>query len=496
VSPIVNPAPPLGLGYLAAMLERRGCEVRIIDAAAPYAECSLKELVDAAEQFEPDLIGLTVTITFSRHAYALISELKKRLEVPIVAGGPHVTLMPGEALEAGADIVAIGEGEQTLPEIMEAIINGRDLGSIQGIAYTDAEGKHNFNEARPPVENLDELPFPARHLFQRDHYVRTESELARYGNIITSRGCPFECTYCSSKAFGRNVRFRSPENVVAEIEDIINRWGTKKFVFLDDCAALRKTRLGRICELIMEKQLSIRWICITRVDTVTPELLNKMTEAGCISLDYGIESGNPQTLKTIKKRITLDQARQALRWSKEAGIKTMVNFMHGFPWESPEDIRQTRRFIKEIRRYANGIMPSGILIPFPGTELYEEYKNQHNFDGWWRTGKADVLGSASKVTQPLFELIFFSYYELGFDFFHYSRAVKKEIMKTARVIGRHNLLKYSKRVVRLWPFYFVIREGLYALSCLSRKFYSISPALERVIMKPFTYLALRYQLKD
>lgn len=496
VSPIVNAAPPLGLGYIAAVLEHRGCEVKIIDAAAPYASYSLKRIVDAAEQFGPDLIGLTVTITFSRHSYNLIRELKKRLEVPIVVGGPHVTLLPEEALDAGADIAVIGEGEKVLPEIMDVLTNGRDLRSVRGIAYIDAQGERWFNEPRPPLENLDELPFPAKHLFVREHYVRTKGELARYGNIITSRGCPFECTYCSSKAFGHKVRFRSPENVVAEIEDTIARYGTRKFVFLDDCAALRKERVERICELILGKKLSIRWICITRVDTVTPELLRKMREAGCLSLNYGIESGNPKTLKKVKKRITLEQARQALRWSREAGIETMANFMHGFPWEGPGDIRRTREFIREISRYTDGFMPSGILIPFPRTELYEEYAKQHGFEGWWRTGKAEVMGSADRVAQPLFELIFFSYYALSFDFFHYSRAVRKEIMKTARVIGRHNLTRYSKRVIRLWPFYLLVREGLCALAWLSRKLHRISPALERIVMKPFAYLALRYQLKD
>lgn len=496
ISPIVNSTPPLGLAYIGAVLEKKGYEVKILDAAAPYAKHSLDDVVREVKNFSPDVIGVTVTITFAKYSYLLMKELSKQTGVPVVAGGPHPSLLPDEALNNGADIVVRGEGEYTFIEVMEYINNEKELKDISGISFKDKDGRLIDNPSRLLHDDLDSLPFPAKHLFNIEHYVKKPNEIVKYGNIITSRGCPFACTYCSSKIFERRVRFRSPENVVAEIKNLKETYGIDKFVFLDDCAALNSKRMMKLCRLMRDENLNIRWICITRVDTVDKNLLGEMKKAGCISVDYGVESGNPETLKKIKKGFTLDKVESALRETHEVGINSMVNFMHGFPWETANDLKITRRFIKKIRPWVDSIMPAGIVIPFPKTELYEEYKDTYGFENWWIRDNILDNGTSIEILQPFFEKIFFSYYTLKDNFFNYSPQIVREIKRTASVIGRYNLLKYSKRISKKPIIYLIIREILFLLVLISQLLYKFDPRLESKIMRPLSLLAAKYQLQD
>jgi len=496
ISPIVNSAPPLGLAYIGAVLEKNGYEVKILDASAPYVEYSLDDVVSEVIKYSPDVIGVTITITFAKYSYLLMKKLSKQLSVPIVAGGPHLTLLPHEALDNGADIVVKGEGERTFLEIMEYINNGKELKDILGISFKDKDGRFIDNPSRPLNDDMDSLPFPAKHLFNIEHYVRKPSEVVKYGNIITSRGCPFACTYCSSKMFGRKVRFRSPENIVAEIKELKDTYGVGKFVFLDDCATLDSNRMMKFCQMVMDETLNIRWVCMTRVDTVDKKLLKEMKKAGCISIDYGIESGNSGTLKKIKKGFTLERVENALRDTHEVGMNSMVNFMHGFPWETANDVNITREFIKKIRPWVDSIMPAGIVIPFPKTELYEEYKDIYNFANWWLRDNILDKGKVEKVSQPFFERIFFSYYTLKDNFFNYSPKIVREIKKTAIMIGRYNLLKYSKRISKTPVVYLTVREILFLLVVISKLLYNINPGVEAKIMRPLSLLAAKYQLQD
>ena len=494
-SSIVNSAPPLGLAYIGAVLEKRGYEVKILDASAPYAEYTLDTLIREAKKYSPHIIGITITITFAQYSYLLMKELSKSTNIPIVAGGPHPSLLPHEALNNGADIVVRGEGEHTFIEIMEYVNYGKKLRDILGISFRDEDGSYIDNQPRPIIANLDSLPFPAKHLFNIEHFVKKPHEIVKYGNIITSRGCPFGCTYCSNKIGGKKIRFRSPENIISEIQYLKEKYGLRKFMFLDDCVTLNSKRMIKLCQMIIDQKLNIRWICITRVDTVDRNLLKEMKKAGCIAVDYGVESGNPETLKKIKKGFTLEEVENALRWTHETGINSMVNFMHGFPWETTKDLKTTRRFIKKIRPWVDSIMPSGIVIPFPMTDLYEQYKDIYDFENWWlKKDNLSITGKA-KISQPFFERIFFSYYSLKDNFFNYSPQIVKEIKKTASVIGRYNLLKYSKRISKNPVVYLTIREILFLLVSISKLLYKIDPRVEVKIMQPLSLLAAKYQLQ-
>jgi radical SAM superfamily enzyme YgiQ (UPF0313 family) len=350
------------------------------------------------------------------------------------------------------------------------------------------------NPPRQLYDDLDSLPFPGKHLFNIEHYVKSAGEIIRFGNIITSRGCPFFCTYCSNKIYGKSVRFRSPENVILEIKNLKEAYGINKFVFLDDCITLKRERMMEICRLMMSGNLNIKWVCITRVDAVDQELLMEMKKAGCIAIDYGIESGIPETLVRVKKGFIIKDVENALKWTDEVGINSMVNFMHGFPWETAEEISRSRDFIKKIKPLVSGIMPSGIVIPFPKTNLYEEYWKKYEFEGWWL--KRKLIERGGETNKPLFEKIFFNYYPLQENFFKYSPEIVREIKKTALLIGRHNLLRYAKRISSNSFFCLVIREILFSLVLLSRILFKLSPQLENRVMSTWSSLASRYQLQD
>jgi magnesium-protoporphyrin IX monomethyl ester (oxidative) cyclase len=452
-------------------------------------------LIRETKEFSPHIIGISITITFAQYAYLLMKELSMSEDLPLVAGGPHPSILPNEALNNGADIVVRGEGEQIFIEIMDYINGRRKLRDILGISFKDEAGKYIHNKPRPMIRNLDSLPFPAKHLFNMEHYVKKPFELTKYGNIITSRGCPFECTYCSNKIGGKKIRFRSPENIISEIRYLRDKYGIKKFIFLDDCATLNSKRMIKLCRMITNQKLCIRWVCITRVDTVDKKLLIEMKKSGCIAVDYGIESGNIETLKKIKKEITIDEVEKTLKWTHKIGIKSMVNFMHGFPWESATDLRINRRFIKKIRPWVDSFMPAGIVIPFPKTDLYEQYKDIYGFENWWLKNENLAGAEKMKISRPFFERIFFSYYTLKENFFNYSPQIVKEIKKTALVIGRYNLLEYSKRISKKPIVCLTIREILFLLVLISKLLYKIDHRVEAKIMLPLSLLAEKYQLQ-
>ena len=505
VSPIVNTSPPLGLGYIGAALEKHGCEVMIIDGGAPYArneverrsgfsEYDTQSIVDEAVRYEPDLIGLTLTASFALNTYRLISELKRRADIPIIIGGPHATILPEEPLKHGADIVCRGEGEHTIIELVDYFNGKSGLSEILGISYKDETGKIVHNPPRPLLFNLDALEFPAKHLFNREDYFREESDSARFGNIVTSRGCPYGCTYCSNKVFGRRWRSRSPENVVAEIKGLMEGHGTRKFNFMDDAATIDQERMMAMCQLIIDAHLDIQWTCVTRLDATSPPLLAQMKEAGCVSISYGIESGNPDTLKRIKKGFLPEQAEKALRETQEAGIECHVNFMYGFPWEKPGDIRTTTEFIKKIRPYVTYIQPGGVLTPYPATHIYEEYKDEYGFADWWLKERPED-SIRSETGEPLFQRIFFDYDAIEQNWFNYPPAIVKEIMLAAEVVGRHNLLYHARKLTSNTLLASIIREIIYTLVKFSRATHRISPRAARIFSQPFLNIAEKYHGK-
>jgi len=361
------PAPPLGVSYVTAVFEAAGCRVKIIDyIVSRYTPEKLKKEIDA---FGPDVVGATsVTMNFPVAADIIRTAKRYRPSVVTMMGGPHVSFDAEGALEAypEIDLLVMGEGEKTIMELVPHLMNSSNWPDIKGLAFRQ-DGGIVVTGPRKLIDDLDSIPMPARHLLPMSRY----RALGFPVSIITSRGCPNLCIFCQGRRMvGKKVRYRKVEYVMDEIEQILS-YGISRINIADDLFTSNKARVREVCREILRRGLNFKWSAFSRVNTVDREILELMREAGCDSVSFGIESGNPEMLKRIKKGITLDQARNVVRMCKEAGILAHASFMAGLPGESPETLRDTREFSQSL-----GI-PYGyhFLAPFPGTTVREKIEN-------------------------------------------------------------------------------------------------------------------------
>ena len=372
---MVNSYPPLGLGYLGAMLESQGHETTIFDLGLD-PDLPLDSAIDRIAAFSPEVVGLTAMTNNYHSAQATASAIRSRLRCPTVMGGPHATLF-AEKVASGphVDYVVLGEGEQTLCELISILAEQgpcspvEALRAVPGLVFQGADGQVVRTAARPLIEDLDALPFPARHLFELDRYPLYASNGERMVTLLSSRGCPYNCSYCFKGIVGRTYRQRSTENLLAEVRQLVQVYGYRNLYFIDDLFTLDRRRLKAITTQMTAEGLDIRWQCLARVDRVTPDLLESMYRAGCREIHYGIESGNPDVLRRLGKEITLDQVRQAVTWTAKAGIVSKGYFMLGLPGDTEETMEQTIRFACELP--LDQAMFS-LTTPFPGTRLWDD----------------------------------------------------------------------------------------------------------------------------
>ncbi|MBN2057014.1 cobalamin-dependent protein [bacterium] len=472
----LNYTPPLNLAYLAAVLEKAGHFIGIIDASALHGVRTIPTILAEAAAWAPDFIGMTLNVMFIQPAYELARELKKRFpEVMLAAGGPHPSLLGGEALEQGFDVAVCGEGEETIVELMDVLNGRRQLRDVAGIIYNDG-GDYVETTRRRLIDNLDALPFPAKHLFNAQEYIASTDSYQAFGPIFSGRGCPAQCTYCYKGVFGAQVRVRSAENVFAEMMFLHDRHGVTAFEFMDDTFSIFPDRVERLCDLILESGLTFRWQCTTRLDFTTSDLLIKMKEAGCFRVFYGFETGDPDTLLRIRKRLDIEQAIKVLKWSHEAGIRSIVGFMFGFPWETAAQVNNTTRIIRRLRSFVDEFNPLGIMIPVPGTEIYREFSEQFGLRNWWLE---DNFGRRYRTNTyyPYFRKRFYNDFSLLEDgFFPFPPDVRRAIIRGTRVIGTHNIfhnILFPKNII------------VYALVHFSMLLYRISPRLEQHIFLMF-----------
>ncbi len=370
--------PPLGLGYLAAYLEKQGHEVRIWDGFVERG--SWDKAAELAGNY--DIIGIHSITSFALRAYEFAEFLKKKLpKTPIVMGGCHVSALPLEAIEKEyIDYVVVGEGELTMDELCNTLKTRQaKMDGILGVYYRDSEGDIKFNGPRPLIENLDILPFPARHLFNWKLYKSSDARKSSAKNdlaILTSRGCPYNCSYCSKDVTGHKVRNFSLQRVIAEIKHVVKEYGAEELSIWDETFTLQRDRVIEFCKSLKKENLNVTWACSSRVDRVDEDLLKIMKEHGCTFIAYGIESGNEEILEKIGKRITKDTIRKAIKATKRAGIPIRGYFMVGLWGDTKETIMDTIKFAKELDP---DIATFTMMVPLPNTLDYERASKQSNF---------------------------------------------------------------------------------------------------------------------
>jgi radical SAM superfamily enzyme YgiQ (UPF0313 family) len=389
--------PNLGIAYVAAVLEKNGYRARILDTIAENLKN--EEIREAIKKISAPIIGVTAVTSEFPQAMKLFKIIKQINRKTItILGGPHATIMPLSANSDLIDYLVIGEGEYTTLELVDYLIKKKgDLSKIKGIAYRK-NSKLIINPPRDLIKNIDGLPFPAYHLLPMDKYKPYAIfDLGlKFTSVITSRGCPFRCTYCtSSSVFGHKWRGMSPAKVVELLKMLNQKFGIKHFYFQDDEFTINHKRTIEICDLIIKSKMKIVWECLSRADHITEELISKMHGAGCRGIVYGIETGYQEGLEKIKKCITLDQVRNAVKLSKKYKIHTRGSFMMGFPWESKKEIKKTINFAKSLDL---NIVYFQILTPYPGTEIYEQMKKENLIvaNDWERFVQHSIVG-----TEPL-----------------------------------------------------------------------------------------------
>jgi len=360
--------PPLGLLYIAAYLEKHTQhKVEILDTQVE--EIAYNRLKDIIAKKNPDLVGITA-MTFTLLDVIKTAQIVKSIDrdIKVVLGGPHIHIYPNETIEIpDVDYLVLGEGETTFTELVKNITDIDKLKGIKGLVFKD-NGITVNTGIKPFIDNLDELPFPARHLTPYRKYSSLLAKRSPITTMFTSRGCPYRCTFCDRPHLGKAFRARSAKNVVDEMAECVNM-GIYEFLIYDDTFTIHKQRVVDICDEIITRNLNIGWDIRARVDSVNEEMLQKLQKAGCERIHYGVEAGTEKILKVLNKGITLEQAKRAFEMTKKAGISTLAYFMIGSPTETREDVLQTIEFAKKLPA---DFVHITILTPFPATSIYRE----------------------------------------------------------------------------------------------------------------------------
>jgi radical SAM superfamily enzyme YgiQ (UPF0313 family) len=370
---------PLGICFIAAVLEKNDIDVEILDA--DILDLTFEQTVNEIKKKNPKILMISI-VTSNYDAVVKLSNvlMEQNPHLKIIVGGPHLATFPDSTLENKCFYVGVlGEAEYTTLELVQHILEGKDIYGLKGILYLTKEGVIR-NPSRELIPNLDELPMPAYHLLPSMDLYHPQIHTYRYEPVVpmtTSRGCPFRCIFCDQGVFGKRFRYASGKKIVDQIEELQKRRGVREIAFQDDVFTLNKERVYEMCDEIEKRGLKIAWSCISRADCLDRDLLKRMKKAGCWMIAMGIESGNQEILDFIKKDTTLEKIKDATDWAHEQGIKVRGFFQIGHPKETKQTIEDTINFAKSLKIYTAEFTLS---TPFKGTELYEIAKDYGTFD--------------------------------------------------------------------------------------------------------------------
>ncbi len=361
--------PSMGLAAIGAITEQAGFSVKVIDCEAE--NLGYDELEEKIKVYKPDIIGMQTFCNTINRALEIAKRVKENInpKIKIVLGGVQATLFPQKYINNKfIDFIVVGEGEIVFENLLNALENKTDFSHIKGLAWKKDQ---NFfvNPLEEHIKDIDALPFPARHLFDlKLYHPSAQLRGKKTFHIVTSRGCPYRCGFCSChKTFGHTYRFNKTDRVIKEIKYLKEKHQIDGLHFYDDTLTINKQRIHELCDKMIKEKINLGWACFTRVNCVDQELLNKMSAAGCYQIFYGVEAANQRLLNVMKKDITIEQIKNAFKWTKNAGIEALASFIVGLPTETEKEARATLEFAKEIDAdYAHW----EIYTPHPGTNLY------------------------------------------------------------------------------------------------------------------------------
>jgi anaerobic magnesium-protoporphyrin IX monomethyl ester cyclase len=364
---------PFFLAYAAAVLEHAGVNVQLVDAIAEGM--GPEAFLETVTNFAPPLVLLETSTPSINSDLRLSAEIKDRLPgVKIALCGPHVSALPIKTLESSrqVDFILVGEYEYTLRDLVISFDAGNDHGDVQGLVWRGVNGEVRVNEARPPIKNLDALPWPARHLLPMHNYCDSFAGLPMPGlQMWASRGCPFRCIFCVWPKVmygGQSYRVRNPVDVVDEMEYSVREYGLRSVSFDDDTFDIGKVRILKLCSEIRHRNLGLPWTAMARADTADQEMLEAMADAGLYAIKYGVESGVQELVDAAGKELDLSRVEETVRITQELGVKVHLTFTLGLPGETQETIQRTLAFASQLDPDS---VQFSIATPYPGTTYYD-----------------------------------------------------------------------------------------------------------------------------
>jgi len=439
----------LGQQYIAASLLADGHEVKCVDAAAVYWDGSDDDVVAEVERYGPDMVGMTLFTYNARRGYELARRLTGRVRLT-VAGGPHATVCRDEPVaHGGFDAAVTGEGEHTIVELARWLDGEGEIEDIAGVVRRTVDGEVVRGPTKGSIQDLDALAFPLESYpaFDAAWYSADGGSVVP-GGLMTSRGCPARCTFCANYVTGRAYRWRSTDNVLAEMRALHDRYDVMHFPFWDDAFTARRRRLVTLCEGLTSDDVLKHgtWTCITPGNMIRERDLEMMRAAGCVAINFGLESGDYNVLKVIQKGIRPERVKKAVRAARRAGMTTIVNFMFGFPGETVEQLQRTLDLMYELSEYTDFFNNRGVLVPFPGTGIYDRWHAEYGFTRWWLDADKIVDEPNLFVLDPATAQ---DYLEqdptLELDFFHYGDGVRRKIAECVRFKARHNAATLERK---------------------------------------------------
>lgn len=388
--------PPLGLAYVAAVLEKNGFQVEIYDNY--LLERPIEEVKSEIKKRSPEIVGITCnSLSYERSVEMAKAVKEASPSSHVVVGGPHASYMPQTLLQhPEIDYVVIGEGEQAMLQLASSIKKSEEATVVARIPGVACKINGEMIKTAPQfISNLDEIPFPARHLLPMRMYNRELSYLSMkpVDTMSVHRGCPYRCAYCETRElWGSACRAFSPQRVIDEIQHMTETYGTKGIYFVGDNFTINKKRTSELCRLIKSNKIDSKWTCETRADLINKELLTEMKSAGCQTIFFGVESGSPRIQQKLNKGVDLQEVVKAFELCRQVGVQTVTSFMLGIPGETVEDMNETFRFSQKLKA---DWCQFNIYIACPGSQLYDEVISKDLYDemcGYLARVKTDQFG--------------------------------------------------------------------------------------------------------